>query len=234
LHRVDVHQENLDRNLSYGPEGLLERAPITKQHVGQGGMTVRDLCAAAIEYSDNTAGNLLLKAIGGPEGLTQYARSLGGPMTRLDRTEPTLNTGLDGDERDTATPDSMLQDLRELLLTDKLSAASRQQLEAWLVANTTGNKRLRAGLPKDWRAGIRRGPARMARPATLEFRARLLKPRAARLELHNTFFEWSDEWIEPDGAVFGLMYRSCDLIEANVEARLGRGEASVGYSTSLP
>jgi hypothetical protein len=65
----------------------------------------------------------------------------------------------------------------------------------------------------------------------LEFRARLLKPRAARLELHNTFFEWSDEWIEPDGTVFDLMYRSCDLIEADVEARLGRGEGAVGYST---
>ena len=67
----------------------------------------------------------------------------------------------------------------------------------------------------------------------LEFRARLLKPRAARLELHNTFFEWSDEWIEPDGTVFDLMYRSCDLIEADVEARLGRGEGAVGYSTCL-
>ena len=67
----------------------------------------------------------------------------------------------------------------------------------------------------------------------LEFRARLLKPRAARLELRNTFFEWSDEWIEPDGTVFDLMYRSCDLIEADVEARLGRGEGAVGYSTCL-
>ena len=157
LHRVDVHQESLERNLSYGPEDLLEWAPITKRHVGQGGMTVRELCAAAIEYSDSTAANLLLKTIGGPEGLTQYARSLGDAMTRLDRTEPTLNTGLDGDERDTTTPDWMLQDLRAILLADKLSAASRQQLEAWLVANTTGNKRIRAGLPKGWRVGDKTG-----------------------------------------------------------------------------
>jgi beta-lactamase class A len=78
-------------------------------------------------------------------------------MTRLDRTEPTLNTGLDGDERDTTTPGSMLQDPRELLLADNLSAASRQQLEAWLAANTTGNKRIRAGLPKGWRAGDKTG-----------------------------------------------------------------------------
>jgi len=67
----------------------------------------------------------------------------------------------------------------------------------------------------------------------LEFRAQLLKPLAARLELHNTFWEWSDEWVEPEGTVFDLMYRSCDAIEADVGARLGRGEASLGYSTCL-
>ena len=67
----------------------------------------------------------------------------------------------------------------------------------------------------------------------IEFRARLLKPRAARLELHNTFWEWSDEWVEPDGTIFDLMYRSCDAIEADVEAKLGRGVAALGYSTSL-
>jgi hypothetical protein len=67
----------------------------------------------------------------------------------------------------------------------------------------------------------------------IECRARWLKARAIRLELHNTFWEWSDEWIEPDGTAFDLMYRSCDTIEADVEARLGRGEAAVGYSTCL-
>ena len=67
----------------------------------------------------------------------------------------------------------------------------------------------------------------------IEFRAKLLKPRAARLELHNTFWEWSDEWVEPDGTTFDLMYRSCDVIEADVEAKLERGEAALGYSTSL-
>ena len=67
----------------------------------------------------------------------------------------------------------------------------------------------------------------------MEFRAKLLKPRAVRLELHNTFWELSDEWVEPDGTPLDLMYRSCDAIEADVEARLGRGLASLGYSTSL-
>ena len=67
----------------------------------------------------------------------------------------------------------------------------------------------------------------------IEFRAKFLKPRATRLELHNTFWEWSDEWVESDGTIFDLMYRSCDAIEEDVEARLGRGIAALGYSTSL-
>ena len=41
------------------------------------------------------------------------------------------------------------------------------------------------------------------------------------------------QWVEPDGTTFDLMYRSCDAIEADVEAELGRGEATVGYSTCL-
>jgi beta-lactamase class A len=110
-------------------------------------MTVDALCAAAIEYSDNTAANLLLDTIGGPHGLTGFVRSLGDPVTRLDRNEPTLNTAINGDERDTTTPASMLNNIKSLLLGQTLSAATREWLEGWLDKNTTGDKRLRAGLP---------------------------------------------------------------------------------------
>jgi beta-lactamase class A len=146
LQRVDENREHLDRKLSYGASDLLAWSPITKQHAQEGGMTLDALCAAAIEYSDNTAANLLLQTIGGPDGLTQFVRSLGDSITHLDRNEPTLNTAIKGDQRDTTSPVSMLQDLRVLLLGEKLSSAARQQLEAWLLANTTGNKRLRSGV----------------------------------------------------------------------------------------
>ncbi|HEY2711583.1 MAG TPA: class A beta-lactamase [Chthoniobacterales bacterium] len=160
LHRVDSKQEELGRFIPYTKSDLLEYAPVTRKHVDEGGMTLEALCAAAIELSDNTAANLLLKTIGGPAGLTRYARSLGDSQTRLDRFEPDLNNAIPGDERDTTTPGSMLGDLRRLLLGDALSVASRQRLEGWLVASETGRSMIRAGVPTDWRVGDKTGNGR--------------------------------------------------------------------------
>jgi beta-lactamase class A len=157
LKRVDDKADKLDRVISYGEADLLEYAPIARQHVGEGGMTIAALCAAAVEYSDNTAANLLLKEMGGPAALTRFARSIGDPVTRLDRNEPTLNEAKPGDPRDTTSPAAMLADMRRVLLGDILQPASRAQLDAWLAGNTTGAKRLRAGLPPDWQVGDKTG-----------------------------------------------------------------------------
>src|SRR5215831_2458258 len=138
LKRVDEKQEKLDRFVSYGAKGILEYAPVTKAHLTDGGMTLGALCAAAIEQSDNTAGNLLLDTIGGPAGLTNFVRSLGDEMTRLDRKEPELNSALPDDERDTTIPAAMCVDLQRLLLGNVLSESSLQQLEDWLRHNETG------------------------------------------------------------------------------------------------
>ena len=157
LARVDAGQEALDRRLSYSQADLLEYAPVTAAHVAEGGLKVRNLCAAAVEVSDNTAANLLLRTLGGPGAITAFARSLGDPVTRLDRTEPTLNTALPGDPRDTTTPTAMVDSLRALLLGPALKLASRQRLEGWMAACTTGRNRLRAGLPADWSVGDKTG-----------------------------------------------------------------------------
>lgn len=158
LSRVDANQEKLDRFIHYTKADLLDYAPITKAHLQEGGMTISALCAAAIEYSDNTAANLLLTILGGPAHVTRYAHSLGDSVTRLDRTEPTLNNAAPGDVRDTTSPLAMLHDMQTLLLEKKaLSSDSRQRLDAWLVANTTGSGSLRAGLPSAWRIGDKTG-----------------------------------------------------------------------------
>jgi beta-lactamase class A len=176
LQRVDKKEEQLDRNIAYSSADLLEWAPVTKQYVQDENMTVDALCAAAVEYSDNTAANLLLETVGGPHGLTEFVRSLDDSVTRLDRHEPNLNTAIKGDERDTTTPAAMLNDLKLLLLEETLSAAGRQSLERWLVMNTTGDKRLRAGLPSTWQIGDKtgtgengaRGDVAIARPPNRE------------------------------------------------------------------
>ncbi|HEX5961632.1 MAG TPA: class A beta-lactamase [Rhodanobacteraceae bacterium] len=151
LERVDRGEEKLDHRIVFGEDTLLDYAPISRQHVGPPGMTVSELCAAAITLSDNTAANVLLKAIGGPQAVTAYARSLGDESTLLDRYEPALNP------IDTTTPESMLDDMQQLLLGDRLSRPSREMLIRWMVACQTGLQSLRAGMPKDWRTGDKTG-----------------------------------------------------------------------------
>jgi len=156
LARVDRGEEELERRVSYGKADLITYSPVTEKHVEKG-LTVAELCDAAVTLSDNTAGNLLLDSFGGPKGLTEYMRSLGDEASRLDRREPDLNEAKPGDPRDTTTPVAMAGLLRQTLLGGALSPASRQQLTAWLVANKTGDKRLRVGVPKGWRIGEKTG-----------------------------------------------------------------------------
>jgi len=157
LKRVDEGKDNLERFIRYSSKDLLEYAPVTKAHVKDGGMTLAALCAAAIEQSDNTAGNLLLDVIGGPPGLTNFARSIGDQITGLDRKEPELNSAIPGDERDTTTPAAMCADMQRLLLADVLSESSRQKLEDWLQHNETGALMIRAGVPQTWSVGDKTG-----------------------------------------------------------------------------
>ncbi|TKT77400.1 class A beta-lactamase [Aquamicrobium sp. LC103] len=156
LARVDRGEEQLDRRVTFAKDDLVTWSPVTEKHAGDG-MTMTQLCHAAVTVSDNTAGNLLLTSFGGPAGLTAFARSLGDELTRLDRIEPGLNEATKGDPRDTTTPAAMLGNLDRTVLGDALSPASRDRLGAWLRANTTGDKRLKAGLPAGWTIGDKTG-----------------------------------------------------------------------------
>ncbi|MDQ6625502.1 MAG: class A beta-lactamase [Verrucomicrobiota bacterium] len=157
LHRVDAGTEKLDRVIAYTAADLLEYAPVTREHVGEGGMTVEALCAAAIEQSDNTAANLLLATVGDPAGLTTYLRTLGDEVSRLDRVEPALNETAVGDLRDSTSPSAMLGSVRALLLGDALTSESRAKLDNWLTHNTTGAHLIRAGVPPGWQVGDKTG-----------------------------------------------------------------------------
>lgn len=120
-------------------------------------MTLSELCEAAITLSDNTAANLMLREIGGPAGFTSFFRTIGDNVSRLDRWEVALNEAVPGDPRDTTSPVAMLKSLQRVVLGDVLQPASRQKLVDWMVANKTGDTRLRAGVPRDWRVGDKTG-----------------------------------------------------------------------------
>jgi beta-lactamase class A len=157
LARVDDGEVSLQDVLSYGEGDLLEYAPVTRARVDEGAMSVGALAEAAVTLSDNTAANLLLERIGGPAGLTQYVRSLGDPVTRLDRNEPTLNSNEPDDPRDTTSPRAMARLMRTVLCGDALSPAGRERLLGWLRACETGTNNLRAGLPPAWSVGDKTG-----------------------------------------------------------------------------
>jgi beta-lactamase class A len=157
LARVDRAQLSLDERVPYGSTDLLEYAPVAREHVAEGSLTVDVLARAAVTVSDNTAANLLLTKIDGPAGLTQFVRGAGDTVTRLDRNEISLNTNEPGDPRDTTSPRAMVGLMREVLCGDVLSSAGRERLLGWLRACETGKTRLRAGLPKDWIAGDKTG-----------------------------------------------------------------------------
>ncbi len=134
LSRVDAGQEQLGRRIHYSQNDLVEYSPVTEKHLTDG-MTVRELCSAAITMSDNTAANLLLTTIGGPKELTAFLHNMGDHVTRLDRWEPELNEAIPNDERDTTMPAAMATTLRKLLTGELLTLASRQQLIDWMEAD---------------------------------------------------------------------------------------------------
>lgn len=159
LRRVDQGHDKLDRRVTYTKKDLVTYSPVTEPHADGAGLTVEELCAGTMTLSDNTAANLLLASNGGPPALTAYVRSLGDSITRLDRNEPSLNEARPGDPRDTTTPVAMVHCIQALALGQALSPASREKLQGWLLANKTGDKRLRARLPEGWKAGEKTGTA---------------------------------------------------------------------------
>ncbi|MGB5579310.1 MAG: class A beta-lactamase [Woeseia sp.] len=157
LAEVDAGRLSLDDKFSTDGVTMQPYSPVVGE-LGPGEtIDLVALCAASVSISDNTATNLLLDRVGGPAGLTNFLRANGDATTRLDRYEVELNTNLPGDERDTTTPRAMSHTFERLLLSDTLSEPSRTLLQSWLLASTTGLRRLRAGIPSEWRVGDKTG-----------------------------------------------------------------------------
>ncbi|RAO63640.1 class A beta-lactamase [Micromonospora saelicesensis] len=146
----------LDRVVRYSARDLVAHSPVTEKHVGEG-MSLRALADAAVRYSDNTAGNLLLRHLGGPAGFESKLRALGDTVTDVARYETALNEGTPGDKRDTSTARALAGDLRAYTVGVALQPADRDVLIGWLRGNTTGAALVRAGVPAGWVVGDKTG-----------------------------------------------------------------------------
>lgn len=154
LHRYPLR--HLDERVRYTRADIDSISPITTKHVATG-MTIRQLCDAAIRYSDGTAGNLLMRDVGGPRGLTAYLRDLGDRTSRMDQYEPDLNRNPPHDPRTTSTPRMIAADYCALVLGDALPAGKRALLTNWLEHIVTGDNRIRAGVPTGWKVADKTG-----------------------------------------------------------------------------
>jgi beta-lactamase class A len=157
LARVQRGQEQLTRVIPYGPADVCSYAPIARQNLSAGGMTVEAMCAAAVQYSDNTCANLLLASIGGPAALTRFWRATGDHVTRLDHNEPLLNRSAPGDPHDTTTPAAMAGNLSRFLLGKILAPDLGTRLTFWMLNCQTGTGLLSAGLPPGWKLAQKTG-----------------------------------------------------------------------------
>lgn len=156
LKQSETQTSLLNQRVEIKKSDLVNYNPITEKHL-DGGMTIAELTDATLRYSDNTAMNKLIAQLGGPAKVTQFARSIGDKTFRLDRTEPTLNTAIPGDERDTTTPAAMAKTLQNLTLDNTLAEPQRKQLVEWMKKNTTGGASIRAGLPTTWTVADKTG-----------------------------------------------------------------------------
>ncbi len=157
LSRIDNGSLQLEQPVSFTRSEILPTSPIAEAHPAGGAESLRKMLQSLVEASDNTAANRLLELIDGPAGYTAYLRGIGDRTTRLDRFELDLNSNLPGDLRDTTTPNAMVEDMRRVLLGDRLSSDSRERLQRWLRDCHTGHDRLRARLPRGWEAGDKTG-----------------------------------------------------------------------------
>ena len=153
---ADGGKFGLEGQVAFGKADILDYAPVVKQNAKRGRLSMEELARAAVEVSDNSAANLLLPFVGGPEGLTAFARAHGDNVTRLDRNEPGLNENAQGDPRDTTSPAAMAGLMARLIFRD-MQPDSAKRLRGWLDASTTGDRRIKAGLPKGWTSGGKTG-----------------------------------------------------------------------------
>lgn len=196
LQKAQHNELALTDTVHIDPAAVVGYSPVAGPKAGSG-VALSELCRAALQQSDNTAANALLRTIGGPRAITEFARSIGDEQTRLDRWETDLNSAIPGDPRDTSTPHALGGGIRVLLTGSVLDEHYRKQLEEWMRGNVTSSRSMRAGLPQGWTTadktgtgdyastndvGIAYGPAGRRVLLSIMTRTRSTDPKAEALQ----------------------------------------------------
>ncbi|KRG13723.1 beta-lactamase [Virgibacillus soli] len=150
--------EDLNQKVIFAEGDLVNYSPITEKYVDKG-MTLSELSEASLRYSDNTAGNLILKELGGPDEFKKALKKIGDDITKSERFEPSLNEVKPGETHDTSTPKALATSLKAFTLEDELQKEKRLMLVDWMKRSTTGDTLIRAGVPKDWEVADKSGAA---------------------------------------------------------------------------
>jgi beta-lactamase class A len=148
----------LDQVTRWTQPEVLDYAPVTNDFVTSG-LALRHLINAELEWSDNTAANVVVRELGGVGAVQASLSEFGDRVTRVDRLEPDLNTAIPGDLRDTSTPQQIAADLRALLLGPMLTPRRRALMRTFMESSTTGDRLIRAAVPSSWTVADKTGSA---------------------------------------------------------------------------
>lgn len=142
--------DELDKRIFFSAEEILPFSAITKAHVDSG-LTLAEICEAALRISDNTAANLVLEELGGVAAFRESLRAIGDDVTEPARLELELNIFSPDSIEDTSTPRQLANDLELYLLGDILSDEKKSLLAKWMSDNAITDDLIKAGVPQDWK-----------------------------------------------------------------------------------
>jgi beta-lactamase class A len=151
LHEVNLGRLSLDQAVRVRPADLVPRtmhSPLRDRNP-HGGVDVplRELLRLAVEESDGTASDVVLRVLGGKARAQSYLASLGITGLRIATTEGEMGRDPRLQYRNWGTPNEAVRWLAALQQGKGLAPASRDLLLGWMRTTTTFPTRLKGRLP---------------------------------------------------------------------------------------
>lgn len=150
--------EDTDKKIFFTEDELVTYSPVTEKNVNDG-MTLKEIMNAAVAYSDNTAGNIIMKELNCPSGFQNELKNIGDNVTQANRYEPELNDFKFESKYDTSTPEAIGKDLEYLLKDGNLPPKNLEFFKKIMINNTTGDKLIRESVPGGYKVGDKTGAA---------------------------------------------------------------------------